>query len=53
MTDSLLKADSKQLLDELFVISGIIKVEVSVISQSRRINCMLVANEKTDGDYNV
>ena len=26
----------KQLLDEVFVISGIIKVEVSVISQSRR-----------------
>ena len=27
----------KQLLDEVFVISGIIKVEVSVISQSRRL----------------
>ena len=27
----------KQLLDEFFVISGIIKVEVSVISQSRRL----------------
>ena len=30
-------ADSKQLLDEVFVISGIIKVEVSVISRSRRL----------------
>ena len=29
--------DSKQLLDEVFVISGIIKVEVSVIIQSRRL----------------
>ena len=29
--------DYKQLLDEVFVISGIIKVEVSVISQSRRL----------------
>ena len=28
--------DSKQLLDEVFVISGISKVEVSVISRSRR-----------------
>ena len=28
---------SKQLLDEVFVISGIIKVEVSVISRSRRL----------------
>ena len=28
--------DYKQLLDEVFVISGIIKVEVSVISRSRR-----------------
>ena len=27
----------KQLLDEVFVISGIIKVEVSVISRSRRL----------------
>ena len=27
--------DNKQLLDEVFVISGIIKVEVSVISRSR------------------
>ena len=27
-------ADNKQLLDELFVISGIIKVEVSVISRA-------------------
>ena len=29
--------DNKQLLDEVFVISGIIKVKVSVISQSRRL----------------
>ena len=29
--------DFKQLLDEVFVISGIIKVEVSVISRSRRL----------------
>ena len=32
-----LAADYKQLLDEVFVISGIIKVEVSVISRSRRL----------------
>ena len=30
-------ANYKQLLDEVFVISGIIKVEVSVISRSRRL----------------
>ena len=29
--------NNKQLLDEVFVISGIIKVEVSVISRSRRL----------------
>ena len=29
--------DYKQLLDEVFVLSGIIKVEVSVISRSRRL----------------
>ena len=29
--------DFKQLLDEVFVIFGIIKVEVSVISRSRRL----------------
>ena len=29
--------DYKQLLDEVFVISGIIKVEVSVIGRSRRL----------------
>ena len=29
--------DYKELLDEVFVISGIIKVEVSVISRSRRL----------------
>ncbi len=32
-----LSANFKQLLDEVFVISGIIKVEVSVISRSRRL----------------
>ena len=31
------KTDNKQLLDEVFVISGIIKVKVSVISRSRRL----------------
>ena len=30
-------ADNKKLLDEVFVIPGIIKVEVSVISRSRRL----------------
>ena len=30
-------SDYKQLLDEVFVISGIIKVEVSVICRSRRL----------------
>ena len=32
-----LQAKFKQLLDEVFVISGIIKVEVSVISRSQRL----------------
>ena len=32
-----MSADNKQLLDEVFVIFGIIKVEVSVISRSRRL----------------
>ena len=32
-----IKESCKQLLDEVFVISGIIKVEVSVISRSRRL----------------
>ena len=31
------QTDSKQLLDEVFVISRIIKVEVTVISRSRRL----------------
>ena len=31
------QTDNKQLLDEVFVISGIIKVEVSVIRRSRRL----------------
>ncbi len=35
--DTTMDADFKQLLDEVFVISGIIKVEVSVISGSRRL----------------
>ncbi|KAK2547555.1 hypothetical protein P5673_032424 [Acropora cervicornis] len=35
----------KQLLDGVFVISGIIKVEVALFP---RINCRLLANEKTD-----
>ena len=35
ISDSL--ENNKQLLDEVFVISGIIKVEVSVISRSRRL----------------
>ena len=39
----------KQLLDELFVISGIIKVEVSVISRSRRLR--LIINTNQDLDY--
>ena len=34
---SYLLADNKQLLDEVFVISGIIQVEVSVISRSQRL----------------
>ena len=33
----------KQLLDEVFVISGIIKVEVSVISRSRRLRLITLA----------
>ena len=33
----LAETDYKQLLDEVFVISGIIKVEVKVISRSRRL----------------
>ena len=36
-TCSIFNYDNKQLLDEVFVISGIIKVEVSVISRSRRL----------------
>ena len=32
----------KQLLDEVFVISGIIKVEVSVISRSRRLRLITI-----------
>ena len=34
--------DNKQLLDEVFAISGIIKVEVTVINQSRRLRLMTV-----------
>ena len=36
-TNPCFKNYNKQLLDEVFVISGIIKVEVSVISRSRRL----------------
>ena len=32
-----MESNFKQLLDEVFVISGIMKVEVSVISRSRRL----------------
>ena len=34
--------DNKQLLDEVFVISRIIKVEVRVISQSRRLRVIIL-----------
>ena len=34
----------KQLLDEVFVISGIIKVEVSVISRSRRLRLITLTD---------
>ena len=34
--------NNKQLLDEVFVISGIIKVEVSVISRSRRLRLIIL-----------
>ena len=37
MINVLSAADNKQLLDEVFVISRIIKVEVRVISRSRRL----------------
>ena len=36
--------DYKQLLDEVFVISGIIKVEVSVISRSRRLRLITLTD---------
>ena len=50
--------NNKQLLDKVFVISGIIKVEVSVISRSPRLRLIthtkrLLTNGKTDGDYSV
>ena len=35
----------KQSLDEVFVISGIIKVEVSVINRSRRLRLMITLTE--------
>ena len=35
-------ANFKQLLDEVFVISGIIEVEVGVISRSRRLRLITV-----------
>ena len=49
----LLKLANKQLLDEVFVISRIIKVEVGVISRSRRLRQITRANNPyrffTDG----
>ena len=36
------KVDSKQLLDEVFVISGIITVEVRVISRRRRLRLITI-----------
>ena len=36
--------DNKQLLDEVLVISGIIKVEVSVISRSRRLRLIILTD---------
>ena len=36
------KVDSKQLLDEVFVISGIIKVEVRVISRRRKLRLITI-----------
>ena len=41
---------NKQLLDEVFVISGIIKVEVSVISQSRRLRLITLTEILTIKD---
>ena len=38
-----LELNYKQLLDEVFVISGIIKIEVSVISRSRRLRLITLA----------
>jgi len=35
---------SKQLLDEVFVISGIINVEISVISRSRRLRLKTITD---------
>ena len=40
----------KQLLDEVFVISGIIKVKVSVISRSRRLRLITVTETLTIPD---
>ena len=41
--------DYKQLLDEVFVISGIIKVEVSVISRSRRLRLITLTEVSVIG----
>ena len=41
------KVDSKQLLDEVLVISGIIKVEVRVISRRRRLRLMIITITET------
>ena len=43
---------NKQLLDEVFVISGIIKVEVSVISRSRRLRPITLTESLTISDIN-
>ena len=44
--------DYKQLLDEIFVISGIIKVEVSVISRSRTLTSTLIIPDITKTESN-
>ena len=41
----------KQLLDEVFVISGIIKVEVSVISRSRRLRLITLTEKRIEKPF--
>ena len=43
--------DYEQLLDEVFVISGIIKVEVSVISRSRRLRLITLTETLNFPDF--